>query len=128
MRVLDTNYLIRFLTQDIEEQARQAKQVIVGEQIYLPAIVLAETVYILENHYQVKKQEVCQALKGFLMQENVRSVEHGQLALEIYEQEKISFYDSLIVAESATKKWEVASFDQELVEVWRNYKIKNNHV
>lgn len=122
MRVLDTNYLIRFLTQDIEEQAHQAKQVIVSEKIYLPAIVLAETVYILENHYQVKKQEVCQALKGLLMQENVRSVEHGQLALEIYGQEKISFYDSLIVAESVTKKWEVASFDQELVEVWRNYK------
>lgn len=122
MRVLDTNYLIRFFTQDVRKQARKAKQVIESGQVYLPGIVLAETVYILKAHYQVEKEEVCEALKGLLAQENVKSVEYGRLALEIYAQEKISFYDSLIVAESVVKRWEMASFDQELVEVWQNYK------
>lgn len=122
MKVLDTNYLVRFFTGDVESQAERARRVIEKGGVYIPGVVLVETVYILERHYEAKKEDVCGRLKELLRGGGVEGVEYGELALEIYEQEKISFYDSLIVGEAVEKGEELVSFDEEMIEVWKKWK------
>ena len=118
MVFLDTNYLVRFFTKDVEKQAREAQKVIENEKIYIAEIVLAETVYILETHYEAKKEDVCDKLFSFLNQPNVYTFSFAGLALEIYKNENISFYDSLLVSQAKDKKGKLKTFDEKLAKVF----------
>jgi len=120
---LDTNYLIRFITNDVPTQAKKAKQFIKSNKhIYIPSIVLAETTYILENHYQASKKDVCNTLLSLLKQPQIETPDYIALALEIYLQENISFYDSLLIAEAIKNRSKLHSFDQKLVMVYQRLK------
>ena len=53
MILLDTNYLLRFLTNDIKTQAADAKKLIkYSIEINVPVVAIAETVYFLRNYYK----------------------------------------------------------------------------
>lgn len=115
MIFLDTNYLVRFFVGDVKDQARKAKALIErSPKIYITSIVLAETVYILEKHYEATKKDVCTNLLSFLRQTNIVSESFLPLALEIYEKESISFYDCLLASEVVVKKGKLKTFDKKL--------------
>lgn len=119
MILLDTNYLIRFFTNDIKSQAQVAKKLIEkSKEIYLSTIVIAETVFILRNHYQIGKNSVCQKLVSLIAQPNIKTQGFVLFALQIYEDENISFYDSLLVAEATEKNASLKTFDQKLSKVY----------
>ncbi|MBU1071223.1 PIN domain-containing protein [Patescibacteria group bacterium] len=118
---LDTNYLVRFLTRDIESQAQIAKKIILNHKTFIPAIVFAETVYILNNHYQVKKNKIFSTFLSLFKQPNITHPPFIPQAMNIYNQENISFYDSLILAESLEKKLPLKTFDQKLQKTFSKY-------
>lgn len=126
MIFVDTNFLIRFFTRDIEKQAREAKKVIENEKVFISEIVLAETIYILETHYKAQKTDACGGLLSLLNQTNVSSVSNASLALEIYGKENISFYDSLLVSEVIKEKGKLKSFDEKLTKVISKYLQNDN--
>ena len=71
MKGLDTNLLVRYLTQDDPEQARKANAVIEGtvgdgKRCFIDAIVLCELVWVLETAYGYQKDEVSIALEKIL--------------------------------------------------------------
>lgn len=122
MILLDTNYLLRFFTNDIKDQASIVRRVVVSSKdIYISVVVLAETVYFLRNHYKKDKYAVCQQLSGFLQQPNIVSEDFVTLAINIYKTENISFYDSILCAEAITKSGDLKSFDKKLQKVWKKY-------
>lgn len=49
MNAIDTNILVRFLTDDEPEQAARARRLFETEAIYLPLTVLLETFWVLRN-------------------------------------------------------------------------------
>ncbi|GEM_PF-2775955 len=119
---LDTNYLIRFFTKDIPEQAQKAKETLSKtKKIYIATIVLAETVFILENHYQARKLDICESLFAFIKQPNISSPQFTPLALTIYKGENISFYDCLLIAETLENKAKLESFDIKLMKIFKKY-------
>lgn len=125
MYFLDTNYLIRFLTRDIATQAETARQIITSKKsIYIPTIVLAETVYILENHYQISKIQVCNQLISLLKQKHISSDIFTPLALQIYKKETISFYDCLLCAQAIDNYAQLKTFDQKLHKVYLHYQAE----
>ena len=125
MITLDTNYLLRFFTRDIPEQASQAKRLIESsKEIYILTIVLAETVYFLINHYLVDKQDVVEKLLSFVKQPNISTANFIPLSFEIYKDENISFYDCLLIAEALKQNMEVKSFDRKFMKIFLKYRQK----
>lgn len=71
MRGLDTNVVVRYLTQDDLRQSRAANAIIEaalagGERIHLDTIVLCELVWVLRSAYGYERATVADALKKLL--------------------------------------------------------------
>jgi predicted nucleic-acid-binding protein len=120
---LDANYLIRYLANDVPKLVKKAVKIIEGSKnLYIAPIVLAETVYILENFYDAKKGEVYSSLSVIIKQENIITPKFCLNGLDIYKNENISFYDSLLVAEVLENKGKLISFDEKLNKIFKKYR------
>ena len=72
MRALDTNVLIRFLLKDDEQQAeivyRAFKQAEIEEEVlFVPILVVLETIWVLESAYDMPKQDIVAAMGELLL-------------------------------------------------------------
>ena len=71
MIALDTNVLIRYLALDDPVQSRRAAVVIEAalsreESVFIPVIVLCETVWVLRGYYKLSKQRIIRVLDAIL--------------------------------------------------------------
>ena len=71
IRGLDTNVLVRYLTQDEPVQARRASALIEGtlakgDNLYLSVIVLCEIVWVLRGAYRLQKKSILLAVERIL--------------------------------------------------------------
>ena len=103
MTGLDTNVLVRYLTQDDPAQALKATQVIEdaaeqGELLYITSIVLCEMVWVLDAAYGHSKQEIQAVLERILRTAQFRFDHKDQLwrALQDYREGRADFSDYLI--------------------------------
>jgi len=65
---LDTNVLVRFLVRDDEQQAetiyRIFKQAETNkEALFVPLLVVLETIWVLESVYKIPRQEILDSIK-----------------------------------------------------------------
>jgi predicted nucleic-acid-binding protein len=105
---LDTNILLRYFTQDDPVQSYKATVLIeqrLTEQSpgFVTIVALAETVWVLERFYRLKKQEIAVVIERILGA-NVLLVEHEAevaTALTAVWEGRGSFADALIAALSA---------------------------
>ncbi|MBI2103719.1 PIN domain-containing protein [Candidatus Woesebacteria bacterium] len=121
MIFLDSNYLLRFITNDIPDQATKARFILKKNSIYISSIVLAEVVYFLIKHYKIDKTKVCRTVMTLLKQHNIGSPIYSMKSFEIYQEENISYYDSLLLAEVLENKGVLKSFDKKLEKVFKRY-------
>jgi predicted nucleic-acid-binding protein len=68
---LDTNILVRYLTQDDPIQAAQATRLIEyrlteGEPGFVSIVAMAETVWVLDRHYRFGSGQIAQAVERML--------------------------------------------------------------
>jgi predicted nucleic-acid-binding protein len=119
---LDTNVLVRYLTQDDAAQSRRANKLISdavaeGEPLHLSTIVLCETVWVLRWAYRVGKADVLRALNQVLDTAQF-SIEDGDLcrqALADYADGQGDFSDYLLGARNRRAGCSVtATFDRKL--------------
>jgi predicted nucleic-acid-binding protein len=100
---LDTNILIRYLTQDDAVQSRRATEII--ERLlteanpgFLSVVVMVETVWVLDRAYGVAAQQIAAAVER-LLQIEVLVIEREQevfAAMVALKQGRGSFADALI--------------------------------
>lgn len=69
MIALDSNVLIRYIAQDDPVQSPQATAIIDSalsrqECIFIPVVVLCETVWVLRGYYKLSKQKIVQVLEA----------------------------------------------------------------
>ena len=100
MKGLDTNVLIRYLTQDDETQAAVAAREIEGagakgEKMLIHPLVLCELVWVLESAYGFPKGDLLKALDGILRTAQFEIMEKDAVwqALADYRQGKGDFSD-----------------------------------
>jgi predicted nucleic-acid-binding protein len=72
MKALDTNVLVRFLVRDDEQQSkavyRKFKQTEADKEVlFLPALVVLETVWVLESVYKVTRQDIVNSLDQLML-------------------------------------------------------------
>ena len=97
---LDTNVLVRYLTQDDEGQAEVAAKTIEeaaakGEKMLIQPIILCELVWVLESAYDFPKTDRLRALEGILRVAQFEIVEKDTVwqALSDFRQGKGDFSD-----------------------------------
>ena len=103
IRGLDTNVLVRYLTQDEPAQARRASAIIEGTlakggNCYLSVIVLCELIWVLRGAYRLDKRAVLLALDriletaGFLVEDR----DFVRVALEEFRRRRGDFADHVV--------------------------------
>ncbi len=113
---VDTNVLIRHLTGDPPDLATRATAYLAAaDELLLPDLIVAETVYVLESFYEVPIDEVARLVRSVIAFPAIRTIDAPLLlrALEVYETHRLDFADAYLVAsaESAGVD-EIASSDR----------------
>ena len=114
MIAIDTNVVVRFLTNDDPAQANRAEKVLRTENIFLPKTVLLETAWVLQGAYGLARADVVLALRKLLGLAGI-VVEDGPVierALDWYER-GVDFADALHVASSGAAE-QFVTFDRAL--------------
>jgi predicted nucleic-acid-binding protein len=118
--VIDTNILIRLVTNDVPALARQAEAKIAplgDNMIDLPLYVLSEAVYVLayNQHYQYSRQRITDSLFALI------SIPQFQLnrglvgqTLNTFNHSKLDFVDCLLLCQSTQAGQSILTFDKEL--------------
>ena len=100
---LDTNVLVRYLTQDDPAQAQKATQIIEavadqGEVFYITSVVLCELVWVLDDAYGYSRGDIQAVLDRILRTAPFRFDNKAQLwhAFHDYQTGRADFSDYLI--------------------------------
>ena len=123
MIALDTNVLVRYLTEDDEAQATRAAALIEGatdsgERMFVSHIVLCELVWVLAGPYRRPRSDIIAALKGLLASAQllVEDAALAHRALARYQSGRADFADYLIRERASAAGYEeVATFDRKLL-------------
>jgi len=101
MIAVDTNLLVRILTNDGPKQARRALKILKSDDIFVPKTVLLETEWILRYAYEVERSNIINGFQKLLGLPNVSVEDPDSIyqALSWYEN-KLEFADALHLASS----------------------------
>jgi predicted nucleic-acid-binding protein len=113
MIAVDTNVLVRLLTNDDPSEAKRALQVMERDDILIPKTVLLETEWVLRHGYVIEREVIAQAFQNLLGLPNVKPDDPQAVtqALAWYE-EGLDFADAIHLASSA-KADRFATFDKD---------------
>ena len=109
--MIDTNVLLRYLLDDIEDMALVAEQVIEGGAWTTPEMI-AETTYVLEKAYETSRRDIVTALNEILIHVEVRPFEIVKRAIREYEITDLDFVDCMMVAYAMEGNERVFTFDK----------------
>lgn len=65
MLAIDTNIVVRYLTNDHPEQSARARRLVDGQQVFVTITVILETEWVLRSAYGYDKADVAGALRAF---------------------------------------------------------------
>lgn len=122
MIALDTNVVVRFLTQDDPVQSAEASMLLsslsTAEPGFLCREVIVELVWVLEHAYGLSRQDIAAALDGLLAARElvIEAPDRTGLAVERYRQGGAGFSDHMIaLAASDAGCRATLSFDRKAV-------------
>ena len=115
---VDTNILVRHLTGDPPAMAARATAYLASaDELYLPDLIVAETVYVLESYSEVPRPQVAMAMRSLIAFDAIVTVDPALLlrVIEVYEIDRLDFADAYLVAcAESTGVSSVASFDKSI--------------
>lgn len=113
MIAVDTNVVVRMLTNDDPAQATAAAALLENEIVFLPVSVVLETEWVLRSVYGLDRKAVARSLRSFLGVPTVTAEAAGRIgqALSWYE-DGLDFADALHLASATEAGAErLATFD-----------------
>ena len=115
MIAVDTNLLVRILTNDDPNQARRAVKILKSDDIYIPKTVLLETEWVLRHAYEVGRSDITVGFQKLLGLPNVSVEDPDSIYQAIsWYQNKFDFADALHLA-SSRRCESFATFDSSLI-------------
>lgn len=115
---VDTNVLVRHLTNDPPDQARRATAILENaERLILTDVVVAELVHVLESYYERPRRQIAESVQSLLALSSIAVSNHDLLlrALELYEHTRLDFAEAYLAsAAELTGVGTIASFDRTL--------------
>ncbi len=113
MTAIDTNVILRYLLNDIPEQAETAAQVIGNGAKSYPEII-AEVVYVLVKLYSVPREKIHEIVSPITDEVEFDNTDVVKTALYNYSQTKFDFVDCILLARKQILGEEVFTFDRKL--------------
>ena len=113
MTLVDANVILRYLLNDIPEQAESASSVIGSGAFTLPEIV-AEVVYVLVRLYNVPREEIKDIVSPVFDEIQIENKDVVVKALATYSETKFDFVDSLLLSRKSLLGDEIFTFDKKL--------------
>ena len=119
--LIDTNVILRFLLNDVAEQAEKAKRLFeaveIGiEKVYLTDLVLSECIWVLEKFYKVPRKEIKNSVKPIIMFQGVNTQSSKSLlleALDLWEEKEVDWTDALLTIWCLREERTIISFDKD---------------
>lgn len=100
MVAVDTNIVIRLLTQDDEQQYNYSLQLFQKHDIFMPDTVILETEWVLRFAYNFKPEEICAALRNLFGLPNVQLTNESMMAQVLqWHEQGLDFADALHLAQ-----------------------------
>lgn len=101
MLAIDTNVIVRYLTNDHPRQSAQAKALIDREDVYVCTTVLLETEWVLRSVYSYAADRLAKTLRAFAGLPHV-TIEGAELATQALDwmEEGLDFADALHLAKA----------------------------
>jgi predicted nucleic-acid-binding protein len=118
-RLVDTNLIVRHLTQDHPEHSRAADELFRAcddgrlKLIILP-VVLAECVFVLESFYQHGREQISAALRTLISSGGVELIDNAVYrdALDRYGKSNAHFIDCVIASYALVQNLAISTFDE----------------
>ena len=118
---VDTNLLVRILTNDDPMQARRAVKVLQSDEIYIAKTVLLETEWVLRHAYEIEKANIKKGFLKLLGLPNVSVEDPDSVAQAIsWYENNFDFADALHLA-SSKKCEKFATFDSAFIKRARQF-------
>lgn len=119
-KFVDTNFFLRFLTNDVPKQAKKAEEILKKAEeekieLFTSDLVIAEIAWTLESFYQEGKEKIAASLQRILTIKNVNvpSKANWLEALEIFLEKNLELIDAFNYSLMHSKKIkEIYSFDK----------------
>ena len=101
MIAVDTNIVVRLLTQDDEQQYNKSLKLFQEQEIFIPDTVILETEWVLRFAYKFKPVEICTAFRNIFGLPNVQ-ISNGTLMAQVlqWHENGLDFADALHLAQS----------------------------
>lgn len=103
--IIDTNLLVRFLTEDDTAKANDVKRLLLkaaqGEvKLLIPSVVIAELVWVLQSFYKLERSEIVPLLNAIVHTHGVEVSDKSVVsnAIALYGDGTIDFIDAWIIA------------------------------
>jgi len=114
MIAVDTNILVRIVTNDTPAQAKRAVAVFAKEPVFIPKTVILEMEWVLRYAYGLEKSSILKAFQGILGLPNVTAEDASNVAqaLNWYES-GLDFADALHLASGGDSN-KFVTFDDKL--------------
>ena len=115
MLAIDTNLVIRYLTNDHPKQSPRARALIDGEAVFVAVTVMLEVEWVLRSTYEYRPADVAHAMRSFAGLPTV-TVEDGAVVATALDQAErgMDFADALHLGKAAHCSG-MASFDRKFV-------------
>jgi predicted nucleic-acid-binding protein len=123
MIAIDTNLIIRLLTQDDQTQYKSALKIFSKETIFIPDTVLLETEWVLRFVYEFEQQKISMALRKLCGLKNIQLADAERTARIIDWYDKgLDFADASHLANSQHCKT-LKTFDEKFIK--KSKKLSN---
>ena len=99
MRAVDTNVLVRLFVRDDDQQVRAA-EAFIANGAWVPLLVVAETIWVLDSVYELKPAQIADALDQLLSHQTLTIQDSEIVAAALAQYRKkpaLGFSDCLIV-------------------------------
>lgn len=117
---VDTNVVIRYLTNDVPQQADRVKQRLLQAKegklnLAITSFTIVEILFILQSWYKLTKDEAVTKLQTFISPDWIKVEKKKAVlgAFEFYKEKNIDFVDLLNFSVAKEDKAKILSFDKD---------------
>jgi len=110
--ILDANAILRYILDDIPEQANKVEEIISSSALMILPEVVAEVVYVMTKSYGISRKETSEYILTFLSEVGYQN-DIIVKALQNFGEHTLDFVDCVLLAYSSDYK--IFTFDEKLL-------------
>ena len=111
--ILDANAILRYIIDDVKEQADIVQEILQNEEVLILPEVMAEVIYVMTKYYNYPRDKVSDYIIKFLEDSDCDS-QNLVDAVKTFGGKNFDFVDCLLYEYSKQKDYEIFTFDKDL--------------